>query len=56
MPQDDKKIAEIARRLAEALQDVAYTRNDSDRKNMAAVQTELCQAVREEKDSAKNPV
>lgn len=53
MPQDDRKIAEIARRLAEALMDSAYTRRDEDKKRLVAAQTELCQAVREEKEDAK---
>lgn len=45
---DDDKIANIARSLAEALCDVAYTRKDEDKKRVAALQTELCAAVKAE--------
>lgn len=48
MPKDDAKIAAIARYLAEALQDWAYTRKDEDKKRVYASQTELVQAVKEE--------
>jgi hypothetical protein len=45
MSQDDARIAEIARRVAAALKDVAYSRKDADKKALAVVQTELCAAV-----------
>jgi hypothetical protein len=47
---DDSKIAAIARNLAEALQDYAYTRKDEDKKRVAATQTELVQAVKGESE------
>jgi hypothetical protein len=47
---DDTKIAAIARSLAEALQDWAYTRKDEDKKRVTAVQTELVQAVKGESE------
>jgi hypothetical protein len=46
--QDDANIARIARGLAEALQDWAYTRKDEDKKRVTAAQTELVQAVKQE--------
>ena len=46
--QNDSKIAMIARNLAEALQDWAYTRKDEDKKRVTAGQTELVQAVKAE--------
>jgi hypothetical protein len=49
----DATIAEIARRLAGALDRFARERADGDRKSIAMVQTELCQAVREEKEDAQ---
>lgn len=49
--QNDAKIAMIARSLAEALQDWAYTRKDEDKKRVTAGQTELVQAVKEEADA-----
>lgn len=48
--QNDAKIAMIARSLAEALQDWAYTRKDEDKKRVTAAQTELVQAVKGESD------
>lgn len=45
----DASIAEIGRRLAEALQDVAYSRSEVDKKNLAAINYELVTAVKEEK-------
>jgi len=48
MSYDDAKIASIARGLAEALQDFAYTRKDDDRKRVLACQVELIQAVKKE--------
>jgi hypothetical protein len=47
---DDSKIAAIARSLAEALQDWAYTRKDEDKKRVTAAQTELVQAVKGESE------
>jgi hypothetical protein len=48
---DDSKIAAIARGLAEALQDFAYTRKDEDKKRVTAAQFELIQAVKKENDN-----
>jgi hypothetical protein len=48
---DDALIAGIARNLAEALQDWAYTRKDEDKKRVTAAQTELVQAVKKETDN-----
>jgi hypothetical protein len=48
MAYDDEKVAAIARSLAEALQDWAYTRKDEDKKRVTAAQTELVQAVKKE--------
>lgn len=48
MAYDDSKIAAVARSLAEALQDWAYTRKDEDKKRVTAAQTELVQAVKKE--------
>jgi hypothetical protein len=47
---DDFKIAAIARHLAEALQDVAYTRKDEDKKRVANLGHELVRAVKQETD------
>ncbi len=44
----DSDIARIARGLAMALQDWAYTRKDEDKKRVTAAQTELVQAVKQE--------
>lgn len=48
--QNDINIARIARNLAEALQDWAYTRKDEDKKRVTAAQTELVQAVKGESE------
>jgi hypothetical protein len=45
---NDANIARIARSLAEALQDWAYTRKDEDKKRVTAAHTELVQAVKQE--------
>ena len=45
---DDTNIARIARNLANALQDWAYTRKDEDKKRVTAAQTELVAAVKQE--------
>ena len=42
----DANIASIGRRLAEALADFGYTRKDEDKKRIAALQAELCAAVK----------
>ena len=51
MPYNDARIAAIARGLAEALQDWAYTRKGEDKKRVTAAQTELVAAVRNEHDA-----
>jgi hypothetical protein len=48
MPQDDAKIAGIARQLAEALSAAGYTRKDEDKKRVAMLHVSLCAAVRAE--------
>lgn len=48
MPQDDAHMARIARELANALQDWAYTRKDEDKKRVTEWQTSLVQALRKE--------
>jgi hypothetical protein len=45
---DDANIVRIARNLAEALQDMAYTRKDEDKKRVIALHAELVQAVKKE--------
>jgi hypothetical protein len=45
---NDTKLARIARNLAEALQDFAYTRKDDDKKRIAALHAELVQAIKAE--------
>ena len=45
---NDANIARIARNLAEALQDLGYTRKDEDKKRVSALQFELVQACKEE--------
>ena len=55
MAQNDTNIARIARSLAEALQDWAYTRKDEDKKRVTAAQTELVQAVKGESDVRPTP-
>jgi hypothetical protein len=47
---DDAKIAAIARNLAEALQDWAYTRKDEDKKRVTALNSELVRAVKGESE------
>jgi hypothetical protein len=44
----DATIAEIGRRLANALAKAGYERDPQSKKEVSMVQTELCQAVREE--------
>jgi F0F1-type ATP synthase delta subunit len=44
----DQSIAAIARRLAEALFDVAYSRSQEDKKRVAQLHVELCTAVKHE--------
>jgi hypothetical protein len=48
----DHVIAKIGRRLAEALSKYAYERSDDAKKQVAAIQTELCAAAREELEIA----
>lgn len=48
MNPNDTTLARIARNLAEALMDYAYTRKDEDKKRIAEYQTELCRVVRSE--------
>lgn len=49
----DATIASIARALAGALSQVAYSRSDTDKKAVAALNAELCAAVRQEREEAK---
>ena len=52
----DANIAEIGRRLANALAKAGYERDQQSKKEVSVVQTELCQAVREElAESAGKP-
>lgn len=51
---DDAKIAEVARRLANALQDFAYTRKEEDKKRVAEIDYELIKVVKEEEADAKD--
>ncbi len=51
----DKEVAVIARNLAEALADYAYTRKDDDKKKIAALHTELCRVVKHEKAEEYTP-
>jgi hypothetical protein len=44
----DQSMARIARALAEALSDFAYTRKDEDKKLVAQLQAELCAENRAE--------
>lgn len=44
----DAELASIARNLANALMDFAYTRKDEDKKRVNALQSELCARVKEE--------
>lgn len=50
----DQTIATIARNLAEALQDFAYTRKDDDKKRVAALNFDLIRACKEEKTDAES--
>lgn len=50
----DAGIAEIGRRLAHALAKAGYERDQELKKEVAIIQTELCQTVREE--AAENAV
>lgn len=49
----DATIAAIGRALAEASSTFAYSRQDTDKKQMAALLTELCTAVRLEREEKK---
>lgn len=51
MESAEAKIINIARDLAGALGDWAYTRKDDDKKRVNRLQHELCQAVKEEQMS-----
>lgn len=44
----DADVAAVARNLAEALRDAAYTRKDEDKKRVAQLNYELCAAVKKE--------
>lgn len=44
----DAEVASIARNLANALSDFAYSRKDTDKARIAEFQHELCQAVKAE--------
>ena len=44
----DATVAEVARRLASALSKAGYERDLQSKKEVAALNTELCQAVRAE--------
>lgn len=50
----DSTVAAIARNLAHALMDVAYTRKDEDKKRVASLQHELCAEVKKENDSERS--
>lgn len=45
---NNEKVAEVARRLAEALQDFAYSRKEDDKKRVAELKYELIRTVRQE--------
>ena len=47
----DASVAAIARQLAEALRDSAYTRKDDDKKRVARLNYELCQEVKKEMET-----
>jgi len=51
----DAHIAAIGRRLAEALSDVAYTRKDEDKKRVAQLNMQLCNAVKLETTEQEKP-
>lgn len=46
----DAALADIARRLAIALQDLAYTRKQEDKQRVAELNYELIKAFKEEKE------
>lgn len=46
----DAYLATLARNLANALMDFAYTRKDDDKKRVNALQVELCNAVKAEEE------
>jgi hypothetical protein len=48
---DDAKIAAIARRLGNALQDFAYSRRDEDKRQISQLHYELVRAVIEETET-----
>lgn len=52
--QNDSNMARIARNLAVALQDWAYTRKDEDKKRVTAAQTELVQAAKQEESDERH--
>lgn len=45
---NDAAVASVARNLAHALMDYAYTRKEEDKKRVSALQSELCTCVKEE--------
>ena len=44
----DKKMADLARKLAEALLDAAYTPSPEDKKRITNLHIDICRTVREE--------
>jgi hypothetical protein len=48
---NDFVIADVARRLSEALQDFAYTRKDEDKKRVVSLQVELVAETKKENDN-----
>jgi hypothetical protein len=53
MTQTDQAIIAIARSLAAALAQVGYSRDPDDKREVIRLQTELCAAVRQEEQDAK---
>jgi hypothetical protein len=49
----DQAIITIARQLAAALAQVGYSRDPDDKREVMRLQTELCAAVRQEEQGAK---
>jgi hypothetical protein len=47
---NDAALAAVARTLAEALSDFAYSRKDHDQKRVAQMHTELCALWRKERE------
>jgi hypothetical protein len=47
----DQELAKIARELAEALKDVAYTRKDEDKRRVTMLHLRLVMAVKEEENA-----